>query len=168
MSTSVVGQVVAAIQNLLNGILAGAQTSAQPPYTFKTQQVKVENFPVVSTDDATSDFLLGVFLQGVSVDETEVRSFPIGSFTSSPTDVIVGIRAVIRTSTENSEADKQNLIDDIQAALYANRNLGITQNAVKLNVITFQNFVYGPNAASMLLTFDALVRVHCLSNPASP
>lgn len=161
IQASIVQQITTAIQNAVSSIssLAG----------FATEAVTVENFPPSLADDTIANVLIGVYLAGVQIAESEIRSLTGRNTFDSPTDVIVAISAFIRTSVQTAEQDKQNLVRDIQAAVFADRTLGITSNGtVSLETISFQNFAYAQTGNGIVVQFDAMVRTHCLTNPSQP
>lgn len=161
--TSTVQQITAAVQAAIAGI---SQQGG-----FATAQVTVEDFPPALGDDMIANVLIGVFLAGVNIGESEIRSLTGKNTFDSPTDVIVAVKSFIRTSVNNAEQDKQNLVRDIQQAVFADRTLGIppsVNGTVSLETITFQNFAYAQTGNGVVVEFDALIRVHCLTNPATP
>ena len=159
---STVSKITAAVQAAVAGI-----SSAN---NFLTAAVVTENFPPALADDLASPVVIGVFLVGLQIDESEVKSLAGKQTFDSPTHVMVQIKAIIRTSTDKAEGDKQNLVADLQAAIFADRSLGVgaTNGTVTVETITFQNFGYSQAATGVLVDFDAVVRVDCLTNPSAP
>src|SRR6185437_9021790 len=157
---STVSKITAAVQAAVAGI-----SSAN---NFLTAAVVTENFPPALADDLASPVVIGVFLVGLQIDESEVKSLAGKQTFDSPTHVMVQIKAIIRTSTDKAEDDKQNLVADLQAAIFADRSLGATNGTVTVETITLQNFGYSQAATGVLVDFDAVVRVDCLTNPSAP
>lgn len=163
-TNSTVQLITTAIQNAVSGISAANG--------YATASVTTENFPPSLSDDAVSDVIVGVFLAGLQIGESEIKSLAGRQTFDSPTDVIVQIKALVRTSVQNAEQDKQNLVRDLQAAIYADRSLGFASSGlngtVTVETISFQNFAYSQNGNAVLVEFDSIVRTHCLTSPENP
>lgn len=163
-ATSIVQLITTAIQNAVGGISSSSG--------YATASVVAENFMPALSDDAAADVIVGVFLAGLQVEESEIKSLAGRQTFDSPTDVIVQLKCILRTSTQSAEQDKQNLVRDLQAAIFADRSLGFAASGINGTVtvmtISFQNFVYQPSENAVLVGFDGIVRVHCLTNPSAP
>lgn len=163
-ATSIVQLITTAIQNAVGSISSSTG--------YATKSVLSENFPPALSDDAAADVICGVFLAGLQLSESEIKSLAGRQTYDSPTDVIVQIKAIIRTSVQCAEQDKQNLVRDLQAAIFQDRSLGFASSGlngtVTVETITFQNFTYQPSENAVLIGFDAIVRTHCLTSPENP
>lgn len=153
------------VQTIVANVSASlAAISPQAGYLSKVDAVV--NYPIANDFLPTIDIILAVYGGTIDGNTSEVRSSQTNS-ASTPTEITINIRAVLRTDPDSSENARQNLITDILRAMYKDRRQGIA-GVVDTVGFNFSNLSYTGSAQGIVLMFDAVFRIHALINPLNP
>lgn len=144
-------------------IVALAGINGQAPY--QTSVDKVFNFDVSPEDGQNDDIFMGVSVIADTVSTIQTRLSPLYFV---PETMMVSIRAYIKDSVDAIEQIKSHLVNDCKRALFAQLNLGILTNAVRITGLDFQREASQPTGTGAIATFLANLTVQWEGDPTNP
>ena len=150
-------QVFSAVVTALSGI------NGASPYQTKVDDVFPYN--VTPDENIADDIVLGVFPRTFQVQRNQTR---LSHGADCPAIFMVGIRGILKGAADVIEAAHSQFLADVERAIWANINLGINTNAVRIESLSFENELISKTGAAALATFLATLTVAWLTDPTNP